>query len=44
MNYFDPDIRNPEDRVYKYSNEYGVMPYIFFYKLLARKPDGSEEE
>ena len=31
----------PEDRKYKYNFE-GIMPYIFFFKFLARKPHGIE--
>ena len=31
----------PEDRRYKYNYE-GIMPFLFFFKFLARKPHGNE--
>ena len=35
-----PDSR-PEERKYKYNYE-GMLPYLFFFKYLARKPHGME--
>ena len=40
--FYEFDNFTGEEKKYKYSNEAGIMPYLYFYKLLARKPDGSE--
>ncbi|KAL4477278.1 hypothetical protein ABPG73_003404 [Tetrahymena malaccensis] len=42
VSFFDPDIP-PQERKYQYSYE-KLMPYVFFFKYLAKKPNGPEEK
>ena len=34
----------PGGRKYKYPYEIGFFPFAQFYKVLAKKPDGTDEE
>ncbi len=46
LTYFEPENKtNLEkyDKIHIYSRETGLYPYVFFYKFLAKKPDGNEE-
>ena len=44
ITYHDGDLRYPKVRKYVYQSEFNLFPYCFFYKLLAIKPNGSEED
>lgn len=43
ISFLDLPESKPEERKYKYNFE-GMMPYIFFFKYLAKKPHGSESK